>query len=138
MSWDVMIFNLQNNIKSVSELTDDSVISLGSKNEVLSTIRHIFPQANFSDPTWVVLDGKDYSIEFSLGQDEQIEVLMLHVRGSVDALDAIERFCQINDWRAFDSATGDFINFDLKHDEGFKRWTEYRNFIANKYKNDSS
>lgn len=135
MSWDVIIFNIPDNIQTISELTDDSILPLGSRDHILSVIAHIFPQANLSDPTWVVLDDEDYSIEFSLGQDEQINTLMLLVRGGIEAINAIENFCKVTGWRAFDSSAGDFIDFsDSNRDLGIKRWQEYRDFITDKYR----
>lgn len=134
MSWDVIIFNLPDNVKTVLELTDESMTPLGSRDYILSVISSVFPQADLSDPTWVVLDGDDYSIEFSLGQDEQLETLMLHVRGDIEAINAIENFCKATGWRAFDSSVGEFIDFtDPNRDRGIKRWQEYRDFTTDKH-----
>jgi len=134
MSWDVIIFNVSNEIKSVSELTEDAIKPLGSRDNVLSAIKTTFPQANLSDPSWVVQDGAGYSIEFSLGQNDPIQTMMVYVRGDISSLRAIEQFCRTTGWRAFDSSVGDFIDFsDLNYDRGFKRWEQYKNYVASKH-----
>ena len=133
MSWDVIIINVPEDIETVSELTDDSTAPLGSKNYVLSAISNVFPHANVADPTWVVVDGESYSIEFSVGHQDEIEFLMLHVRGDANAIDAIECLCKLTGWHAFDTAMGDFIDFGANRDKGFRRWQQYRDLIKNKY-----
>jgi hypothetical protein len=135
MSWDVIILNISGETRTVSELTDDSVIPLGSRDEVLSIIHNVFPQVNLSDPTWIILDGNDYSIEINVSQNHQIDTLMLHVRGNPEAINAIESLCKATGWRAFDPSGGDFIDFtNPDRDKGFQRWQGYNDFIVNKYK----
>lgn len=93
MSWDVILMNVPSNVRSISELEDELPI-LGSKIEVLSILSSALPSINLSDPTWGVMDGDNFSIEFSIGDKDPIQTIMLFVRGSDDAVRVIEKVCQ--------------------------------------------
>ena len=89
-----------------------------------------FPDADTSDPTWVVVDGKDYSIEVSIPNDDEVLSVMLYVRGETSALEAIERLCEVSRWRALDGATGQFIDFRSEdRDVGMRRWLDYQEHV---------
>jgi len=127
MSWDVIILRAPAGITRVSDLPDGFDQPLGSREEVVRAICAAFPSANSSDPTWMVLDGDEYSIEFSLGQNKSIEYLMLYIRGTAQAVDAVQHLCETTGWRAFDTAAGEFIDFTSpSRYDGVLRWQDYK------------
>ncbi|MEZ4705755.1 MAG: hypothetical protein R3A44_01035 [Caldilineaceae bacterium] len=128
MSWDVILMNVPSNVRSISELEDELPI-LGSKIEVLSILSSALPSINLSDPTWGVMDGDNFSIEFSIGDKDPIQTIMLFVRGSDDAVRVIEKVCQYSGWRALDTSLGDFISFEENPAAGLQQWRAYRNQV---------
>jgi hypothetical protein len=51
------------------------------------------------------------SFGFSGNPDGLLQALIVTVHGDEDAIKDIKHLCKISEWRAFDSTTGDFINF---------------------------
>ena len=109
MGRDFLMLNLPEAVKSISQLAEDLVRPLGSHDYVLEMLSAAFPDTDVSDPGWIFVTHRDYSLSFSLGHDEPVEVLLITVHGKQSALDEIRRFCGRTGWRAFDSSTGDFL-----------------------------
>jgi hypothetical protein len=126
MSWDVLILNVAAEVKSAVQLNDQSARPLGTRPDVLQKIRQAFPNLDVTDPKWIVIIGADYSIQASLVEDDVVQSILLNVHGSAQALDAIGHLCDVARWRAFDSATGEFIDFNSQHkDMGWQRARNY-------------
>ena len=67
MSWDILIQDLPD-VATIEEVPDDFHPGvLGSRAEVVERLRSTFPDADFSNPSWGVLDREDWSIEFNSG-----------------------------------------------------------------------
>lgn len=131
MSWDVLVLHVPPNIPSAKELKetyedyfDAPEVPLGPRNGVLALLASVVPEANFSDDSWVTLDAKGYSVEFSLGKDDPTKVMWLHVRGGrgAEIIPVLQRLCLETGWRVFDTGTGQFIDFENHPDEGFLKW----------------
>ena len=103
---------------------------LGSKKEVVSTLTQLVPTGDFSDTSWGVLDGDDFSIEFSLGNDDPIIIIMLYVRGSDKAINVIQKICEHTGWRAYDTSRDEFINFVHNPEAGFEQWRAYKDSVV--------
>lgn len=126
MSWDVLILNVAAEVESATQLNDQSVKPLGTRLDVLRNIRQAFPNLDVSDPKWIVITEADYSIQASLVEDDVVQSILLNVHGSARSLDAIGHLCDVAHWRAFDSAAGEFIDFNSQHkDTG---WQLARNY----------
>ncbi len=135
MGWDLIVLRVPDYVKAVADLRDHAALALGSRDDVLRTISAAFPQADTSNPVWVVVDGEGYTLELNIGEKEPIESLMIFVHGSAEAIRAIEHLCVRGGWRAFDTAAGDFIDFaSTNRDFGFERSQEYRRHIHEKYR----
>ena len=135
MGWDLIVLQTASTISTVSQLTDQSVEPLGSKDRVLNIVKTVFPDSDVSDPGWIVISTDSYSIEISLIEAAQVESLMLHIHGSSAAIDAIERLCEAGGWRAFDTAAGEFLEFDSRdRDAGLRLSRQYRDQTADKYR----
>jgi len=130
MSWDVLLLNVPDNIKSQNDLPADFKSTLGITTDILSTLSAIAPEIDLHDPTWGVLEGDGFSIEFNIGRNNPIESIMLHVRGSNEAITTIERICKKTGWRALDTSTGNFIEFNQNPEKGLEQWRSYRNQVV--------
>lgn len=128
MSWDVILMNVPSNIESIMALEGDLPV-LGSNTEVLSILSNALPAINLSDPTWGVFDGDNFAIEFSIGDKDPVHTIMLHVRGSDEVIEVIERLCQYSGWRALDTSVGDFMNFANNPAAGLQQWRAYRDHV---------
>ena len=130
MSWDVIIMHVPDGVLRMEEMPDQPTSPLGSSSEVISKLKSVFPSVDFSDPAWGILDGKDFSIEFNIGKEEQIGSMMLHVRGSEASLAAIQQICQALDCRAIDMSEGDFIDFNADPGAGLRNWQTFRDQVV--------
>ncbi len=80
--------------------------------EVLKKIVNAFPGIDLSDPTWGLLDGPDYSIEFNIAREGPDSTQSCFMCGAVtEALVAIETVCSVAEgWAAMDVGNGEFID----------------------------
>lgn len=119
MSYIVSLFKLPKDISSVDELpTDFDVEPLGSKAAILALLGDLFPDADFSDPTWVVLDKTGFSIEFIVGEKDPVDSLGLRIHGDESWIAVARVLCERNGWRAYDTSSGNLINFSLEQASG--------------------
>jgi hypothetical protein len=109
MSWDVLLLSVPPGIATVDDSPEDFASELGPRAQVLSTLAALFPDLDLSDPTWGILAGDDFAIEFNIGDGDPVETIMLHVRGSNSTIHAIHYICERTGWRAFDTSTGDLL-----------------------------
>jgi hypothetical protein len=134
MGWDVIVLQTAPVVSTVSQLGDQSIKPLGSRDSVLNIIETVFPDTDVSDPGWIVIATDSYSIEISLIEAVQVESLMLHIHGSSAAIDAIARLCKVSGWQAFDTAAGEFLDFDSRdRDAGLRLSRQYRDQAAGEY-----
>ena len=86
MSWDVFVLNLPSGIRSFDDIPKDfEPPPLGTRAEIIAKIMAVYPQADFSDPSWGTLKLPECWIEFSLGANEQVASFAMHVRGGEQA-----------------------------------------------------
>jgi hypothetical protein len=130
MSWDVYLMKVPENIITVEDMDDNfSSQPLGGKKEVLTLFKELFPEADFTDSSWGILDNENYSIEFNISNEDPVQSVALHIRGNELAVKAIEKICQRTGWRAIDSGSGDFIDFSNSSESGFKKWQQFRDQV---------
>ncbi len=111
MSWEILLLNVPDHVKAASDLQVDSVSPLGTENSILEVLRCAFADLDTSDPNWVILVRNDYSLRFNMTHNEPIEALLVTIHGTIEAIQELERLCTISGWRAFDSASGEFLQF---------------------------
>ncbi|MFE6721291.1 hypothetical protein ACFVDU_27350 [Streptomyces albidoflavus] len=111
MSWDVLLVRLPDEVTSVSQMAHDYVPDpLGSRHDVLATVARALPEADLSDPTWGDLAGPAWSIELSIGADDPVESMMLHIRGGGDdVLTPVFELAGALGCKVFDCSAGDLI-----------------------------
>jgi hypothetical protein len=82
MSWDIIVMDLPPGLKSVAELPKDfKPRPLGQRSDLIKKISAIFPNIDFSDPSWGILKADGCYIEFSMGPHDEVKDFGLHVRG---------------------------------------------------------
>lgn len=131
MSWDVTFMKLSREVKNVVDIEESIIEELGSRDDVVHTMSMIFPDADFTDESWGILDCEGYSIEFNIPEESHITSIMLHVRGDNRALAAIKKICDETKWKAMDE---DIINFENKPERGLEQWQMFRQQVINDVK----
>src|SRR5262245_31301564 len=103
MSWDIYVQDIPPSVKSVSEMPDDfEPRPLGKRDDIISRIREVVPNADFTSPSWGLIVGPDFSIEISIGDLEQVDGFAFHVRGGdLAAFVVADILCHLG-LRAFD------------------------------------
>jgi len=71
MSWDIFVQDVPSEAMRVADIPSDYRPSLiGKRSEIIHAIIDVIPTADFSDPSWGLIDGEDWSIEVNLGQKD--------------------------------------------------------------------
>ncbi len=98
-------------VQSLSELPKDYCPPpLGTLNDILDMLNELLPDVDFLNPSWGILGTEKGSIEFSIGDMDPVESIVLYTRG--DVIDIIKEICQKASWKAFDTLTGDRMYFE--------------------------
>jgi hypothetical protein len=103
---------------------------VGRRSEIIAKIQEAIPIADFSNPSCGVIDGKDWSIEVSMSDEEICSGFALHVRGSDSAAGAVATILSHSGLRALDSQTGEFFVAGPAAIESFRQWRNYRNQVT--------
>ena len=131
MSWDIFVQDLPSEAKTVADIPSSFRPSLiGKRSEIIARIIGIIPSADFTDPSWGMIDGEDWSIEVNLGQEEDCGHFSLHVRGGDAAVGAVAAILRQLNLRALDSQTGGFFAADGDAIESFRQWRQYRDQVT--------
>lgn len=127
MSWDILVMN---SAKPVDfEKGDWS--NFKSRQFVIESIKQTFPDSNWQDPSWGILDNDKAVIEFNIGDKEEMDnTFMLHVRGGQDPTGQIAKMCKQHNWIAFDISGEKFIDNSQPTSESFKQWEDYRDQVV--------
>lgn len=125
MSWDVFIQDLPADARRVVEVPDEfQPRPLGPRAQVISRISAQFPDADFADPSWGKLHRNGYSIDISIGDDDPVTGITLHVRGSDEAVAAVVALIDTVGGRAVDSWTGELFDQAVAL-HSIRRWRAY-------------
>ena len=135
MSWDVIVYNYNGSPpKDFKNLPDDHKPDpLGPASTVRKTISENLPDVDWSDPTWGIYDSDEFSIEINTGEEDPIESLILHVRGSGDVITAMLQFAIPNNWSLLDISTGKFLDPDNPSQQGWEDFQAHRDKIIDRY-----
>jgi hypothetical protein len=128
MSWDLFIQDW-GSYKNLDEIPDNYNPSpIGTRTEIIRKIKGLIPEVNFSDPSFGVLDMSEFSIEFNMGEDEEQDSFILHVRGNEKVVPLIAHILKELELKAADGSDELLEDFEsLK--EAYERWTGYRDEI---------
>jgi hypothetical protein len=123
MCWDVTICRCPPGIKSLEQLANNfKPAAIASRAEVAQSFKLLFPDADVSDLSWLVLDGHEFKIEIDTGHMDPCNGLMLHVRGSNEAVGAVTQIALNFKSRAFDMTAYQFHDLMSNPTSGFDQW----------------
>lgn len=107
MSYDIFVQDIPSGVASVTEIAENFKPQLiGSRSHVISTVLKLFPNADFSDPSWGKLNEEDcYNIEINLGSEEELHSFAFHVSGGASAMQTVSAILNALNLRAFDPQT---------------------------------
>jgi hypothetical protein len=131
MSWDIFVQDIPKEANSPADIPDDfKPKPIGLRSEVIGKILTVVPFADFSDPSWGIIDGQGFSIEVNLGDNEMLNGFAFHVRGGDLAAFAVADILERLGRRAFDpnSKTGIFT-ITQDGSDGQQRWCAYRDRV---------
>lgn len=132
MSWDIFVQDLPTNAQSVRDIPDDfEPRPLGSRAEVVRRIHEVVPSANFSDPSWGTFNGPGFSVEFNVGDADEVDAIALHVRGGDPAAGFVADLLVRCGWRALDTASESGFFDPANVVESIRRWRAYRDQVLN-------
>jgi hypothetical protein len=93
---------------------------------LIERIREAVPIADFSDPSRGQIVTADFAIEVTMGRDEIVDSIMLHVRGGDTAVGLIGDLLDRPGRRAIDCRTGEFFDVETAS-ESIAAWRAFRN-----------
>ena len=127
MSWDILIMNSN---KPVNFEKGDWA-NFTSRQSVIESIQQTFPDSNWDDPSWGILDNEKAVIEFNMGDTEDMDnTFMLHVRGGQDPTGEIAKMCSQHDWIAYDISGEKFIDNNQPTTNSFQKWESFRDHVV--------
>lgn len=127
MSWDILIINSNKPV----DFEKDEWANFESRSSVIKNIERVFPDSNWSDPSWGVLNNERAVIEFNIGDKEDMDnIFMLHVRGGQNPTSEIAKLCRSFDWIAFDISSEKFIDNNQPTIDSFNQWESYRDQVV--------
>jgi len=131
MCWDVTICRFPREIATLAELPHNFRLSaIAPRMEVTRSLKRLFPDADISDLSWIVLEGDEFKVEINTGHHEPCDGLTLHVRGSSKALEAVTQIARNFDARAFDMTACRFLDRMIDPATGFNQWRTYTRRVA--------
>jgi hypothetical protein len=129
MSWDIFVQDLPPGIASTDDIPDDFQPSpIGLRSKIMAKLSALYPECDFADPSWGILELPGCSIELNLGSDEELDGFAMHVRGDERAPNVVTHILEALGVRALDpsSPSGLFEQDPILRSESFARWRSYR------------
>lgn len=132
MSWDVLLMKEKFDLRDVPD--DYEPQKLGNRDDLILQLQSIISEIDYTDKSWGILDMPEYSIEFNTGNNEQVDSIMLHIRGGGDPLPLIKLICDSCNFAALDCSVGDFMDLENLSSGSWIKFQEYRDKVINSYK----
>jgi len=124
MSWDVIVFNLSRKVDSAEEIDETVLVDIGTSTDFKKIIEKSCKDVVW-EGNWGKIERKDYSIEFSLtDNDEPFSNTMFHLYGE-DAIYYIIELCKKNNWQAFDTGLDQMLDLDDPKKNGYNNYQNY-------------
>ena len=128
MSWDIIAQDVPKDAATVQEIPDDfQPQPIGNRAHLIARIQQVVPQVDFTDPSWGIIEGDDWSIEVSTGDTEICKSIAFHVRGGDGAIGVVASILDALKLRAIDCQSSEFFTTGPETLERFHAWRRYRN-----------
>lgn len=117
---------------SLDEISDDfEPKSIGMRSEIIDKIKTVEPTVDFSNPSWGILENGQFSIGFNMGESEDFNGFVMHIKGNELALPGIGNILSSLKLKASDGSSPFF--FDVEKSKGdLQKWIDYRDSILNR------
>lgn len=137
MSWDVLFQDLPKDIISMEEIDENFAPKmLCTKNYYVEMMKTLFQNADYTDLSWITIEEDEYFIEFNSGSNEEIESLMLHIKGKKIPIEIIKKIVEYTGWKAIDASENEIMDLenyefndeefeDMKIEVIRKKWWEF-------------
>jgi hypothetical protein len=110
MSREVFVFVAPHGLRRMEDLPKNyRMPSLGSRDEVIGIIRRLAPQVDESDPAWLVVQGPDYVVDVSLGNDADLDSFMFFVRAGDNSVAVMLAIAGALGATLFDTSSRDLL-----------------------------
>jgi hypothetical protein len=110
MSWHILL--MRSDFPSMGEFPDDyTPPPLGEGELVRGRVKVGVASAEFHEPTWAQVQGDGWRVDITIGSEEPVESILLHVEGGPEALKTVRVLADAVHAKALDCSTGKFIDF---------------------------
>jgi len=110
MTWDVYAVKAPPGARRLDDLTaaygDQSI---GTAEQVLALVREGAPHVDATDPTWLVIEGEDHSLDVSLGKGVHVQDVTFYIKGGDGSVVLVLDLARRLKVRAFDTETGEML-----------------------------
>lgn len=131
MSWDLFVMDLPQDLKTADALPPNWVPSpLPSREQIVHAILDIDPLADASDPSWVRVNGPDFSVEINISDKVPLTEFACHTRGADPAVGFIATLLDRLNLRALDASSESGLFAPATAAASQKRWREYRDQVV--------
>ena len=124
MSWDVLI--LHPDSAAAPAEGDPQLRPLGMADDVRRAVSRALPGIEWDAPVLGSYRGAALSVDVELPSKGVVDSFALHLRGLGNPMPVIVRLCRQNDWVAFDSAAGAFLDLASPSAEGWENGVLFR------------
>ena len=127
MSYDIYVVKFQQTYANMDEVPADAKnLPLGEPANVRAAISAVFPETDWNDPAWGVWDSRLGGIEFSVGAEDPVNSLALHVRAGEAVMAGIVKLLRDNGWHGMDGESPEFIENRPDTGDGLRAWQAFR------------
>lgn len=110
MSWDILL--MRSDYPSMGAFPDDyTPPPLGEGELVRGRVKAGAPSIEFHEPTWAQVHGDGWRVDVTIGSEEPVDSILLHVDGGPQALEVVRGMADALEAKALDCSTGNFIDF---------------------------
>ena len=126
MSWDVLLFVLDNAPPRASDLPSDWIPPTFETALIRRAVSAEFPATDWADPSRGLLIGENWSVEFIMGAEPVASTVSLNLRGEEGAFAVIERLRSFPNWYMMDVGSGEWLHHMDPPDAGFSDFRAFR------------
>lgn len=131
VSWDILVLNLPLGAKTPDDIADGfEPGSIGRCSDIVAKIKEVVPTADFSDPSWGLIETDQFSLDVSIDADGECEGFAIHIRDGDMAPGVVAAILERLNLRAIDTRSGGFFEADPGAIEGFRQWRARQGRVA--------